>query len=153
MRWGDRSLEAEIIDGRGRKSLSLGDRDEDDLVLASGAKIHLALVDGGLAVRFSTGVAGTGTLAGRAALSLGQLIEAGTIKEGPEGFTLSLAAGDSLSLQVAGQTIEVRQARGRVARLGVDLFATIALVAILVLLTLWVVSTVMGMKPLNLMPK
>lgn len=153
MWWGDRPLEAEVVDGRGRKALSLGDGEEDDFVIANGARIHLTWLETGLGVRFSTGVTGTGSLKGDAPVSLGLLVERGLVKEEAGTFTLTLGAGDSLRLQVAGQTIDVRQARGRVARLGVDAFATIGLVAALVLLAMWVVSTVMGMTPLNLIPK
>lgn len=153
MRWGDRSLEAEVVDGRVRKTLSLGDAETDDFVIAHGAKLAFDWREGRLGVRFSTGVAGTGSLEGGAPVTLGQLIERGAVKEGPDGFTLTLGAGDSLALQVAGQTIEVREARGRIARLRIDVFATLALVAALSLLALWVVTTMMSMSPLNLIPK
>ncbi len=153
MRWGDRSLEAEVIDGRGRKSLSLGEGKDDDFVIGNGARLHFACVEAGLAVRFSTGVAGTGSLKGDAAVSLGQLIERGLVKESGDTFTLTLGAGDSLTLQVGAQTIEVRQARGRVTRLRLDVMATLALVAGLALLGLWVASTLMQMEPLDLIPR
>lgn len=153
MRWGDRSLEAEVVDGRARKTLSLGDAETDDFVIAHGAKLAFEWREGGLAVRFSTGVAGTGSLKGEAPVTLGQLIERGVVKEGPEGFTVTLGPGDSLALQVAGQTIEVREARGRIARLRIDVFATLGLVLALSLLVMWVVSTLMTMSPLNLIPK
>jgi hypothetical protein len=153
MRWGDRALEAEVIDGRARTTLSLGDAETDDFVIAQGARLHFTWRDDGLEVRFSTGVAGTGALKGDAPVALGQLVERGVVKEGPEGFTLKLGAGDALALQVAGQTIEVREARGRIARLRVDVFATLGLVLALTLLVLWVISTFNSMSPLNLIPK
>jgi hypothetical protein len=153
MRWGDRSLEAEVVDGRGRKTLSLGEREEDDFVIGNGARLLFTWAERGLEVKFSTGVAGTGSLKGEAPVSLGQLIERGAVKEGPDGFTVTLAAGDSLALEVGGQHIDVRQTRGRVARLRVDALALVALIAGLGLLGAWVVSTLMGMTPLNLIPK
>ncbi|MFT3714205.1 MAG: hypothetical protein QM817_41610 [Archangium sp.] len=153
MRWGDRSLEAEVVDGRGRKSLSLGEREEDDFVIGNGARLSFTWVANGLEVKFSTGVAGTGSLKGAEPLSLGQLIEKGAVKEGPDGFSLLLTAGDSLALEVGGQHIEVKQARGRIARLRIDSLALVALIAGLGLLGAWVVSTLMGMTPLNLIPK
>jgi hypothetical protein len=153
MRWGDRSLEAEVVDGRGRKTLSLGEREDDDFVIGNGARLHFTWQEGGLLVRFSTGVAGTGSLKGAAPVRLGQLIEHGVVKEGAEGFTVTLTGGDSLALEVGGQHIEVRQAKGRIARLRVDVLAMIALVTGLGLLGAWLVSTFMGMTPLNLIPK
>lgn len=153
MRWGDRSLEAEVVDGRGRKTLSLGEREEDDFVIGNGARLHFTWLETGLEVRFSTGIAGTGSLKGDAPVTLGQLVERGVVKEGPEGFFITLGAGDSLALQVGGQHIDVRQARGRVARLRIDALATVALIAGLALLGAWLVSTFKGMTPLNLIPK
>lgn len=153
MRWGDRALEAEVIDGRGRKSLALGDREDDDFVVAVGTRLDFKWLETGLDVRFSTGVSGTGTIKGSEAVPLGQLVERGVVKEGPEGFTVTLGAGDSLALRVGGQDIEVRQARGRIARLRIDALAAVALVTVLALLGAWVVSTLAGMSPLNLIPK
>src|SRR5262245_53247842 len=124
MRWGDRSLEAEVVDGRGRKALSLGEKEEDDFVIGNGARLNFVWIESGLEVRFSTGVSGTGSLKGAEPVSLGQLVERGVVKEGPEGFSLTLSGDDSLALEVGGQHIDVRQARGRVARLRVDALAT-----------------------------
>lgn len=153
MRWGDRSLEAEVIDGRVRTTMSLGDAESDDFVIAHGARLRFEWRSGSLEVRFSTGITGTGALKGDAPVALGQLIERGVVKEGPDGFALTLGSGDSLALQVAGQTIEVREARGRIARLRVDVFATLGLVLALTLLAMWIVSTLKSMSPLNLIPK
>ena len=47
----------------------------------------------------------------------------------------------------------MKQARGRIARLQIDAWATLALVAGLLLLALWIVSTIGPMQGLNLMPK
>ena len=153
MRWGDRALEAEVVDGRGKKTLSLGEREEDDFVIGDGARLLFTWKERGLDVRFSLGVAGVASVKGQD-VELGQLVERGLAKDlGPEGYALSLDAGDSLALKVAGQHIDVRQAKGRVARLRIDALATVALVAALALLAAWVTSTLMGMTPLNLIPK
>jgi hypothetical protein len=154
MRWGDRALEAEVVDGRGRRTLALGEREDDDFVIGNGARLHFTWVESGaLEVRFTTGVTGTGALGGAGPVPLGELVERGVVKEGPEGFSLTLGEGDSLALQVGGQQLDVRQAKGRIARLRVDALALIALVAGLALLGAWVTSTLMGMTPLNLLPK
>lgn len=153
MRWGDRALEAEVIDGRGKKALGLGDRETDDFVIADGTRLDMVWQPTGLEVKFSLGVTGTASLKGNAAVPLGQLVERGLVKElGPQqGFTITLGEGDSLALLVAGQNIDVRQAKARVARLGVDTMALIALVASLALIGAWVGTTLMGMTPLNLL--
>ncbi|MBL8910656.1 MAG: hypothetical protein JNM17_08150 [Archangium sp.] len=153
MRWGDRSLEAEVVDGRGRKTLSLGEREEDDFVIGNGARLHFTWTENGLEVRFSTGIAGTGSIKGAEPVSLGQLVERGVVKESSDGYFVTLAASDSLALEIGGQHIEVRQTRGRVARLRIDALATVALIAGLALLGAWLVSTLAGMTPLNLIPK
>ena len=152
MRWGDRSLEAEVVDAH-RKTLRFGDRDDDDLVLAHGARLELAWNDGALSVRFSTGVSGEGTLDGQASRSLGALIETGRIKEEAGTWVLTLRGDDSLSLQVGGPRILIRRAKARVVRVAVDPLAMAALVGALVLLLLWLFATFQGMTPLNLMPK
>lgn len=162
MNWGDRALEAEVVDGRGRKTLSLGERPEDDFVIGGGARLLFTWTEAGLDVTFSTGVAGTASLKGDAPVPLGQLVERGVVKEvGNEAvkeaesssFRVSLSGSDALMLQVSGQSIEVRQARGRIARLQIDVWATMALIAGLVLLAAWVGSTVLRMQGLNLLPK
>jgi hypothetical protein len=153
MRWGDRSLEAEVVDGRGRKSLSLGDGAEDDFVIGGGARLVFTWTDTGLDVSFSTGVTGTASIKGDAAVPLGVLIERGAVKEVAGSYTFSMSGTDALALQVSGQTIEVRQARGRISRLRIDVWATAALVLGLFLLALWIGSTILPMQGLNLIPK
>lgn len=153
MNWGDRNLEAEVLDGRGRRTLSLGDRAEDDLVIGGGARIHLTWTETGVEVRFSTGISGSASFKGEAPLPLGQLIERGLVTEVGDVFTCTLRGSDSLQFQVASQVIEVRQARGRIARLRIDVMATTALVVGLILLALWLGSTILPMQPLNLIPK
>lgn len=153
MNWGDRALEAEVVDGRGRKSLSLGERPEDDFVIGGGAHLQFNWTEAGLDVTFSTGVAGTAALKGDAPVPLGQLVERGVVKEADSTFRMLLSGNDALMLQVSGQSIEVRQARGRIARLQIDVWATLALITGLVLLALWVATTFLRMQGLNLMPK
>ena len=153
MNWGDRALEAEVVDGRGRKTLSLGERAEDDFVIGGGARLHFTWSEAGLEVRFSTGVGGTASIKGDAPVPLGQLIEIGDVKEADGAYQVTLRGADSLLLQVSGQVIEVRQARGRIARLRIDLWATGALIMGLFLLALWLASTILPMQGLNLIPK
>jgi hypothetical protein len=153
MRWGDRSLEAEVLDGKSRTALALGDTPEDDFVIGSGAAVRIQWFESKLEVRFSLGIGGTASLKGDAPTPLGQLLERGLMKEGPEGFTVTLMAGDSLALKVGAQTIDIKQVRGRISRVRIDVLATLALVACLTLLALWVGSTVMQMEPLDLLPR
>lgn len=153
MAWGDRSLEAEVIDGKNRKGLQLGERDEDDFVIAHGARLELTWLSGTLQVRFSTGVAGTAVLGGAPAVPLGQLIQDGKISEKEGLYSLTLGDGDSLSLQVGGPRIDIRQMRARVTRLSPDTMALAALVGALVCLTAWLLATFNGFTPLNLIPK
>ena len=153
MRGGDRSLEAEVVDGRGRKSLSLGERAEDTFVIGGGAQLLFAWTQSGLDVSFSTGVTGTASIKGEAAVPLGVLIERGAVKERAGTYSFSMSGTDALSLQVSGQTIEIRQARGRISRLRIDVWATAALVVGLFLLALWLGSTLLPMQGLNLIPK
>jgi hypothetical protein len=151
MRWGDRALEAEVIDGRGRKTLSLGDAEKDDFVIGGGARLLFDWVEGGLQVKFSTGVGGTATLGGKEPVGLGQLIEQGVVKESGGTYSLGLTGNDALQLQVAGQVIEVNRARGRVARLSLDPWATLALIIGLGLLLAWVGVTLSNMEAMNLL--
>ncbi len=153
MNWGDRALEAEVVDGRGRKKLSLGEGPEDDFVIGGGAHLGFTWTEEGLDVNFSTGVSGTGSLKGDSPVALGQLVERGVVKEAADLFSVSLSGNDALTLQVSGQVIEVRRARGRIARLRLDLWATAALISVLVLLALWIGSTILPMQGLNLIPK
>jgi hypothetical protein len=151
MNWGDRALEAEVVDGRGRKTLTLGERLEDDFVIGGGARLHFVWTETGLEVTFSTGVAGTASLKGDAAVPIGQLVERGVVKEAAGEFKMSLSGADVLLLKVSGQSIEVRQARGRIARLSIDVWATMALVTGLVLLAVWIASTILPMRGMNLL--
>lgn len=153
MNWGDRALEAEVVDGRGRKTLSLGEREEDDFVIGGGARLHFTWTDAGLDVTFSTGVGGTASLKGDAPVPLGQLVERGLVKENASTYSVTLTGTDALVLQVSGQSIEVRQARGRIARLRMDVWAMMALITGLVLLAVWIASTILPMRGLNLMGK
>lgn len=151
MKWGDRSLEAEVVDGRGRSTLSLGDTERDDFTIGGGAKLFFTWKEHGLDVTFSTGVAGTAKLGDQPATSLGELVERGVVKESAGQYQLSLGATDTMELQVADQTIAVNRARGRVARLGLDPWATLALVLALGLLAGWVGVTLMQMEAMNLL--
>ena len=86
-------------------------------------------------------------------MPLGLLVERGLVKEQAGAFTFSLSGTDALTLQVSGQVIEVKQARGRIALLSIDVWATAALIAGLLLLGLWVASTILPAQPLRLIPK
>lgn len=153
MTWGESPLEAEVLDGRGRRSLSLGEEAADDFVIAGGARLRFDWTPQGLDVHFSTGVSGTASLKGDERVPLGQLAERGLVKEQAGGYALSLSGTDALRFLVGGQVIEVKQARGRISRLQFDLMAGLALVAVLALLAAWIAGTILPMEPLKLIPK
>lgn len=151
MRWGDRALEAEVIDGRGKKFVSLGEKPEDTFVIAHGANMKFTWSDSGLDVEFSLGITGTVSLQGAAPTSVGQLIERGVIKEVNGVYVFSVKPGDAMEFHVAGQTIQVQQTKGRIARLELDLTATLFLFGGLALLVAWIIATFSGMTGLHLM--
>lgn len=152
MRWGDRVLEADVIDAR-KPLLTLGENPDDAFVIAHGARVSLAWADGALLVEFSLGVSGTASLKGDAPVSLGALVERGVIAEREGRYAFTMSGHDSLEFHVAGQIIEVRRAKGRVARVSRDLMAVLALITGLGLLAAWIIATVGGMEPLNLLGK
>lgn len=152
MRWGDRVLEADVVDAN-KPRVTLGENPDDAFVIAHGARISLTWDNGALQVEFSLGVSGTASLKGDSPVALGALVERGAITERDGGFAFSMSGQDSLELQVAGQIIDVRRAKGRVSRVSLDLVATIALVTGLGLLAAWIIATVGGMEPLNLLGK
>lgn len=151
MRWGDRALEAEVVDGRRKKFVSLGEQPEDTFVIAHGARMKFTWTPSGLDVEFSLGITGTLSMQGDAPVPLSALVTRGDIKERGDVYVFSVKPGDALEFHVAGQTLEVQQTRGRVALLEFDLMATLALVAALSLLAAWIFTTFKGMTALNLM--
>ncbi len=150
MSWGDRALEAEVLDAR-NPHLSLGDAEHDTFVIAGGAQVKLSWRPEGVEVLFSLGISGQASLGGAPPANLSALVERGVIAEEGPHYRLRLARGDSLALEVAGQRIEVRPAKARVARLQLDLPSTLALVTALVLLAAWIVVSLRDMTPLNLL--
>lgn len=134
LRWGSRRLTAEVLDGRGRTTLALGDGPEDDVAIGSTAKTRLTWTPQGLEVRFSAGVEGELSSRGDNARTFSELVASGRITEGPEGFLLTLAPGDSLTLRIGTLIAEIRQARGRFPRLPLDaralVFIALALMAV-----------------------
>ncbi len=153
MRWGDRALEAEVLDGRGRKAMSLGSEDGDTFVIGGGARVTLQWAPTGAVVTFTTGFTGTATLHGDTAAPLSALITKGAITEAGDTYTLTLAPGDALELHTGDQVITVQQTKGRVARLSPDLIALLWLFGTLAALLAWIVTTFRGMTPLNLLGK
>ena len=152
MRWGDRVLEADVVDAR-KPLVTLGENPDDAFVIAHGARISLAWDHGALQVGFSLGVSGTASLKGDSPVALGALVERGVITERAGVYAFTLSGEDSVEFHVAGQLVEVRRAKGRVARVSLDLVATLALITGLGLLIAWIVATVGGMEPLNLLGK
>jgi hypothetical protein len=125
LRWGSRRLTAEVL-GLARRELSLGDRRDDDFDTGAPARLEFALAeDGALRLAFSTGVAGTVSLAGDRPAPLGQLTQRGVAvelpREGPEPlWALTLRERDQAALKVGALTVEVRRARGRLRQLPFD---------------------------------
>ncbi len=128
LRWGNRRLSAELLDGRGKTRLSLGDGPDDDVAIGSTARVTLFWVQRGLTVTFTPGVLGTLKERGDTPRSLSELIERGRARECTEGFTLTLEGSDELTLTVGRLVVDVRQAKGRFPRLPIDARAVALLV-------------------------
>lgn len=138
LRWGSRRLNAEVLDGRGRTTLRLGDGPEDDVAIGSAAKAQLTWTPTGLEVRFSTGVEGEVSFHGDGAKTFSELVASGRVKESPDGFVLTLATGEVLTMRIGTLIGEVRQARGRFPRLPLDaqalVFIALAVIAVGIML-------------------
>jgi hypothetical protein len=134
VRWGDRRLEAVVLDGRGRRSLSLGDGEADDIQLGHSAQVRCEWDEGALRVRFSSGVTGTARLRGDGPASLTDLVHRGVVREDDAGWEVRLAESDELELLAGRLRIEVRRGRGRFQRLPFDarVLALIVLAALAV---------------------
>jgi len=134
LRWGSRRLTAEVLDGRGRTTLSLGDGPDDDVTVGSPARTRFEWRPDGLAVLFSAGVEGELSAHGDHARTFSELLQRGSIAERPEGFELLLRPGDVLTIRIGTLIAEVRQARGRFPRLPIDaralIFVALALLAV-----------------------
>lgn len=129
LRWGSRKLSAEVLDGRGRTSLKLGDRPGDDIAIGSSAHAELTWQLAGLEVRFSAGV--EGELDGK---TFSELVTAGRVVEADGQFRLVLRSGERLALRIGTLIAEVRQAQSRFSRLPFDaralVFVALALLAV-----------------------
>ncbi|MDX2013940.1 MAG: hypothetical protein SFW67_27330 [Myxococcaceae bacterium] len=125
LRWGSRRLTAEVLDGRGRTTLKLGDGPGDDIAIGSSARLELTWVPTGLEVRFSAGVEGEVSTRGDAARTFSELVRTGRVKESAEGFVLTLDAAEVLTVRIGTLIAEVRRARGRFPRLPIDATALV----------------------------
>lgn len=138
LRWGSRGLTAEILDGRGRTSLALGDRPEDDVTVGSTARTRLEWQPDGLVVIFSAGVEGEVSARGDHPRTFSELLARGAVTETAEGFRLLLRTGEALTLRIGTLIAEVRPARGRFPRLPIDaralVFIALALAAVGIIL-------------------
>lgn len=138
LRWGSRRLNAEILDGRGRTSLKLGDSPGDDIAVGSAARTELSWAEGTLSLQFSAGV--EGELDRRTGLSrtFSELVQTGRIVERAGVFHLALEPGDVVTLRIGTLIAEIRGARGRFPRLPLDgralVFIALALMAIGIML-------------------
>jgi hypothetical protein len=120
VRWGSRRLTAEVLDGRGRTTLRLGDAPGDDIAIGSSARLELTWLPNGLEVRFSAGVEGDVSPHGGAGRTFSELLTAGRVQEAGDGFLLHLDAGETLTVRIGTLIAEVRRARGRFRRLPLD---------------------------------
>ncbi|MCU0699417.1 MAG: hypothetical protein MUC96_23170 [Myxococcaceae bacterium] len=125
LRWGSRRLTAEVLDGRGRTTLKLGDGPDDDIAIGSSARLELTWVPTGLEVRFSAGVEGEVSMRGDAARTFSELVRTGRVKEAADGFMLTLDAAEVLTVRIGTLIAEVRRARGRFPRLPIDATALV----------------------------
>lgn len=134
MRWGSRRLTAEVLDGRGRTTLKMGDGPEDDVAIGSTARAVLTWTPEGLELRFTPGVEGELSSHGDRAKTFSELLQEGRVKESPEGFTLVLKPDDAATLRIGTLIAEIQKARGRFPRLPIDgralVFLLLAMIAI-----------------------
>jgi hypothetical protein len=134
LRWGSRRLTAEVLDGRGRTTLKLGDQPGDDIAIGSSARLELAWRESGLEVRFSPGVEGEVSTRGDAGKTFSELVQSGRVKESSEGFVLVLEESEALTVRIGTLIAEVRRARGRFPRLPLDttalVFIALALIGV-----------------------
>ncbi|MEW5743411.1 MAG: hypothetical protein AB1938_31160 [Myxococcota bacterium] len=141
VRWGNRRLEASVLDGRGRRTLSLGDQKHDDVPLGHPGHVRFEWTETGLEVRFTDGVKGTLRQRGDAAVSLSDLVQKGVVKEVGTSWVLRLQGSDALVLTVGTLSIEARRGRGRFVRLPFDV-RVLALVALALLAVVLVIASV-----------
>lgn len=120
VRWGNRRLEAAVLDARGRRTLSLGDAKDDDVPLGQPVQVRFEWTARGLAVRFTAGVRGTLKQRGDDPASLSDLVQKGVVKEDGAAWVLLLDGDDALRLTVGTLTIDAQRGRGRFARLPFD---------------------------------
>ena len=89
-------------------------------------------------MRFSTGVEGEVSFHGDGAKTFSELVVSGRVKESSEGFLLTLAPGEVLTMRIGTLIGEIRQARGRFPRLPLDaqalVFIALAVIAVGIML-------------------
>jgi hypothetical protein len=140
LRWGSRRLTAEVLDGRGRTTLKLGDGPEDDVAIGSTARAVLTWTPNGLELRFTPGVEGELSSRGDRAKTFSELVQEGRVKESPEGFSLVLKPDDAATLRIGTLIAEIQKARGRFPRLPIDGRALVFLVLAVIAIGLMVAS-------------
>lgn len=138
LRWGSRRLTAELLDGRGRTRLTLGDGPADDVAIGSSARVELTWLPQGLDVGFTAGVEGELSRYGDRARTFSELAATQRLTESGQRFHLRLEPGDALTLRIGTLIVEIRQARGRFRRLPLDaralVFVALALMAVGIML-------------------
>lgn len=154
LRWGNRRLAAELL-GLERRSLTLGNAAGDDVDTGSEARLTCEVGDeGGLVVRFSTGVQGTVSQQGDDPIDLGQLTQKGLAVEsklaGHPGWTFRLTQRDRATLKVGALLVELRRARGRYQRLHFDYRVLVVLGLALVAIAMIFISVLTPPAPMHL---
>lgn len=149
LRWGSRRLTAEVLDGRGRTTLKLGDGPGDDVAIGSSARATLTWTPAGLELLFTPGVEGELSSHGDAARTLSELVQRGRVTEGSEGFRVTLAPGEAATLRIGTLIVELRKARGRFQRLPLDPRALVFLLLALVAVGLMVASILAPAEPVR----
>jgi hypothetical protein len=139
VRWGTRRLTAEVLDGRGRTTLRLGDGPGFDIALGAASTVYLEWQLTSLEVELSPGVAGE-IRTTQGVRTLSEAAKAGALRDVNGGFRLSLQANDVLMLRIGALTVEIRQARGRFVRLPLDARALILIALALGAVSLLVAS-------------
>jgi hypothetical protein len=144
-RWGNRRLEAAVLDGHGQRRLSLGDEKEDSVPLGYPARVRFEWTEAGLQVRFTAGVKGTLRRRGDAPASPSDVGQRGVVKEDGASWLLTLAGADDLVLPVGTLRVGARRGRGRFQRLPFD--ARVLVMIALAVLAVWVVIASVAKPP------
>lgn len=121
VRWGDRRLHAETLDGDGRRKLKLGKGEHTDVELGADVQAELEWTEVGLKVALSSGFTGKVALQGDRSVPLSSLVSRGRAREEGDSLVMLLDPRDAMTLHVGSLDVMVAAAKQPVRRLPFDL--------------------------------